>query len=125
MTAPPMLRAERSAPPYDPSIARPSTPAMNGGVTRRLLERFALIAFGLYHLPLFVNNYPSLGGGGFNDTGLAPRWGRVFTIPSIWVAKTVFHVAAPGGANGDNGDTSEEFARLFLCVVLGVVGAAV
>jgi hypothetical protein len=118
-----MLRAERSAPPYDPSFARPSTPAMKGGVTRRLLERFALIAFGLYHLPLFLNNYPSLGGGGFNDTGLAPRWGRVFTVPSIWVAKTLFQVAAPGGATGDNGDTSEEFARLFLCVVVGAVGA--
>jgi hypothetical protein len=79
----------------------------------------------LYHLPLFVNNYPSLGGGGFNDTGLAARWGRIFTIPSIWVAKVVFHIAKPGGATGDNGDTSEEYARLLICVVVGVIGAIV
>jgi hypothetical protein len=94
-------------------------------MVRRFLERFALIALALYHVPLFLNNYPSLGGGGFNDTGLAPRWGRVFTIPSIWVAKTVMHVATPGGANGDNGDTSEEYARLLICVVVGLVGALV
>ena len=119
------------------TITRPETadfayaPAAshNGGigarqsVARRLLERFALIAFALYHVPLFLNNYPSLGGGGFNDTGLAPRWGRIFTIPSMWVAKTVFHIAAPNGATGDNGDASEEYARLLICVVAGVIGA--
>jgi hypothetical protein len=113
----------------DFAFAPPTSYASDIGVpqpiARRLLERFALIAFALYHIPLFVNNYPSLGGGGFNDTGLAPRWGRIFTIPSIWVAKTVFHVAKPGGATGDNGDTSEEFARLFICVVVGVIGAVV
>ena len=38
---------------------------------RRLIERFALIAFALYHLPLFLNNYPTLGGGGLSDNGLA------------------------------------------------------
>ena len=90
---------------------------------RRFLERFALIAFALYHVPLFLNNYPSLGGGGFNDTGLAPAWGRVFTLPSLWVATHVMGVAAPSGASGDNGDTSEEYARLLICVVVALVGA--
>lgn len=94
-------------------------------LVRRLAERFALIAFGLYHVPLFLNNYPSLGGGGFNDVGLAPRWGRVFTIPSIWVARVVFHVAHPGNAAGDNGDAAEEYARLLIAVVIGVVGAII
>jgi len=94
---------------------------------RRLLERFALIAFGLYHLPLFLNNYPTLGGGGFNQDGLAVRWGRVFTVPGIWIARHVFHLAGPmaQGSAGDNGDVSEEYARLLLCVVLGVAGAIV
>lgn len=92
---------------------------------RRLAERFALIAFGLYHVPLFLNNYPSLGGGGFNDTGLAPRWGRIFTIPSMWVAQHVLGVSNPTGATGDNGDTSEEYARLLIGVVAGIVGAVV
>jgi hypothetical protein len=92
---------------------------------RRLLERFALLAFGLYHIPLFLNNYPTLGGGGFNQDGLAVRWGHVFTLPGIWVARHVFHIAGPmtQGSTGDNGDFSEEYARLLLCVVLGIAGA--
>jgi hypothetical protein len=106
-------------------VSEPSGVTAPQSIARRLLERFALIAFGLYHIPLFLNNYPSLGGGGFNDTGLAPRWGRIFTIPSIWVAKTVFHIATPSGATGDNGDASEEYARLLICVVVGILGAAV
>jgi hypothetical protein len=110
---------------YAPSTPQPTPVASPRSATRRLLERFALIAFGLYHIPLFLNNYPSLGGGGFNDTGLAPQWGRVFTIPSIWVAKTVFHIAKPGGATGDNGDTSEEYARLLTAVVVAIVVAIV
>src|SRR3954462_13236250 len=71
---------------------------------RRLVERFALIAFGLYHLPLFLNNYPSLGGGGFSETGLAARWGHVFTPPGVWVARHVFHITGPmpGAYQGDN-----------------------
>ena len=92
-------------------------------LTRRLVERFALIAFGIYHIPLFLNNYPSLGGGGFSETGLAARWGHVFTIPSIWVARYVLHIAHPGNAAGDNGDAGEEYARLLMAVVIGVVGA--
>jgi hypothetical protein len=96
-------------------------------VVRRFAERFALIAFGLYHIPLFLNNYPSLGGGGFNDTGLAPRWGHVFTPPAVWVARHVFHLNGPmpSAYQGDNGDVSEEYARLFLAVVIGVIGAII
>jgi len=94
-------------------------------VPRRLLERFALIAFGLYHLPLFLNNYPTLGGGGFSEDGLAVRWGHVFTVPGIWIARHLFHITGPmtRGSAGDNGDVSEEYARLLLCVVLGIAGA--
>lgn len=124
MTAPSIDRAD-AAPRYEPSTMSRETPSSDAPVARRLAERFAFIALGLYHLPLFLNNYPSLGGGGFNDTGLAPMWGRIFTIPSIWVAKHVMGVANPSGASGDNGDTSEEFARLLICVVVGVVGAVV
>ena len=92
---------------------------------RRLLERFALIAFGLYHLPLFLNNYPTLGGGGFSEDGLAVRWGHVFTVPGIWIARHLFHITGPmpRGSAGDNGDVSEEYARLLLCVALGIAGA--
>jgi hypothetical protein len=92
---------------------------------RRLLERFALIVFGLYHLPLFLNNYPTLGGGGFNEDGLAVRWGHVFTVPGIWIARHLFHITGPmlRGSVGDNGDVSEEYARLLLCVLLGIAGA--
>src|SRR6185437_1988647 len=95
------------------------------GTTRRVLERFALVAFGLYHLPLFLNNYPSLGGGGFNDNGLAVRWGHLFTPPGIWVARHLFHVAGPmpNGSRGDNGDVAEEFGRLVVCVAIAVVVA--
>ena len=96
-----------------------STPA------RLLLERFALIAFGLYHLPLFLNNYPTLGGGGMSQDGLAIQWGHVFTVPGIWVARNLFHITGPmaRGSAGDNGDVSEEYARLLLCVVIGIAGA--
>lgn len=100
---------------------------MQSGVAQRFLERFALIALALYHIPLFLNNYPSLGGGGFNDTGLAPRWGHVFTVPGLWVARHLFHLTGPmtSARNGDNGDVGEEFARLLLAVVIGLVGAAI
>ena len=100
------------------------TAATPHSLGRRLIERFALIAFGLYHLPLFLNNYPSLGGGGFSE-GLAVSWGHVFTPPGVWVARHVFHVTGPMPAayNGDNGDVGEEFGRLLLAVVIGVVAA--
>ena len=99
----------------------------SASVGRRLFERFALFAFGLYHLPLFLNNYPTLGGGGFGQGGLAVRWGHVFTAPGIWMARHLFHITGPmaQGSAGDNGDVSEEYARLLLCVVLGVAGAIV
>jgi hypothetical protein len=95
-------------------------------LSRRLIERFALIAFGLYHLPLFLNNYPTLGGGGFSE-GLAVSWGHVFTPPGVWVARHVFHVTGPmpSAYNGDNGDVGEEFGRLLLAVVIGAVAAIV
>jgi hypothetical protein len=102
-------------------------PATSPGFVRPLLERFALIAFALYHLPLFFNNYPSLGGGGFSERGIAVSWGHVFTAPGVWVARHVFHVvgAMPSARNGDNGDTAEEFGRLLLCIVIGAAVAAV
>ncbi|MEO7086349.1 MAG: hypothetical protein ABI442_03490 [Gemmatimonadaceae bacterium] len=94
---------------------------------RRLLERFALIAFALYHVPLFLNNYPSLGGGGFEETGLAIRWGHVFTPAGVWVARHVFHMTGPmpGAYQGDNGDVGEEWGRLLLSVVIAAIASLV
>jgi hypothetical protein len=92
---------------------------------RRFAERFALVAFGLYHLPLFLNDYPSLGGGGFSE-GLAVRWGHVFTRPGLWLAHLLFGVNPSAMASaGDNGDVAEEFARLILAVGIGVLTAIV
>ena len=98
-----------------------------GSVVRRLAERFALIGFGLYHVPLFLNNYPSLGGGGMSERGLAISWGHVFTPPGIWVAHHILHVAGPmpNGYRGDNGDVAEEFGRLLIAVVIAAVGSLV
>lgn len=94
------------------------------GVMRRFVERFALIAFGLYHVPLFLNNYPSLGGGGFNDTGLAVKWGHVFTPVGVWVARHVLHTSpSPSAYSGDNGDVGEEFGRLLAAVAIGMIAA--
>ena len=100
---------------WQPDVAPP--------LIRRLAERFALIAFGLYHLPLFLNNYPSLGGGGMRENGLAISWGHLFTPPGIWVAHHVFHIAGamPSGYRGDNGDVAEEFGRLLIAVVIAAV----
>ena len=91
---------------------------------RRLSERFAFVALGLYHLPLFLNNYPSLGGGGF-DQGLAVSWGHVFTWPGIWLARFLFGMSGPmtRASAGDNGDVGEEFARLILAVAIGALAA--
>ena len=95
------------------------------GLARRFVERFALITLALYHLPLFLNNYPSLGGGGMNDTGLAISWGHVFTPPGLWIARHILGATGPMpyGSQGDNGDVAEEFGRLLLAVVIGLVGA--
>ncbi len=100
---------------------------MTSTAARRFVERFALIAFALYHVPLFLNNYPSLGGGGFSGDGLAISWGHVFTQPGIWVARNVFHItSAMNGADaGDNADIAEEYARLLIAVVFGIFGALV
>ena len=101
-------------------------PAAPHRLTRRIAERFALVAFGLYHLPLFLNNYPSLGGGsgGFAE-GLAVSWGHVFTRPGIWLARVLFGMTGPMtmASAGDNGDVGEEFARLILSAFIGVVVA--
>lgn len=148
MTTPPVARSAAPsssatlAPPIAPPLESPisssdresssdaATPGQAGAAhstALRFLQRFALIALGLYHVPLFLNNYPSLGGGGFNDTGLAPRWGHVFTVPGIWVARHVFGMSGPmtQASTGDNGDVGEEFARLLIAVVIGVIVAAV
>lgn len=122
----PVIAPSGFEPPLHAVDPRPAPAAVpSPGVVRRFLERFALIAFALYHLPLFLNNYPSLGGGGFNDTGLAVRWGRVFTPAGVWVAHHIFHIAGPmpNGYRGDNGDVAEEFGRLLLAVVIGLAGA--
>jgi hypothetical protein len=108
-----------------PTAGQPTAPHR---LTRRVAERFALVAFGLYHLPLFLNNYPSLGGGsgGFSE-GLAVSWGHVFTRPGIWLARILFGLTGPMtmASAGDNGDVGEEFARLILSAVTGVVVAMV
>jgi hypothetical protein len=112
-----------SAPPHDrdPSLIgdRPRPMAV------RLLERFGLVGFGLYHLPLLLNNYPSLGGGGMAADGLAVRWGRVFTPVGIWAARHVFHLTGPmpNGYRGDNGDVGEEYGRLLVAVIIALVAA--
>src|SRR5262245_28622009 len=59
-------------------------------MSRRFALRFALIAFGLYHVPLLLNDYPSFGGGGLRDDGLAVDWGHVFGHIGVWVARTFF-----------------------------------
>jgi hypothetical protein len=118
-----MTVASITAQPTLSKLAERESPFVSAA--RRLLERFALIAFGLYHLPLFLNNYPTLGGGGFGENGLAVRWGHVFTVPGMWIARHVFQITGPmaQGSTGDNGDVSEEYARLLLCVGVGVAGA--
>ena len=120
--------APLNAAPIGPAptpIERPFTSAKSQTPLRHLLERFALIAFALYHLPLFLNNYPSIGGGGVADHGLAITWGHLFTPPGVWVARHVFHMHGPMpyAYQGDNGDVGEEFGRLLLSVVIGLAGA--
>jgi hypothetical protein len=102
-------------------------PAPRQSAVRRFLERFALFAFGLYHLPLFLNNYPTFGGGGMSDHGLAISWGHVYAPVGVWVARHVLHVTGPmpNAYQGDNGDTSEEYGRLLAAVVVALMGAAV
>lgn len=97
------------------------------GWLRRWIARWALIAFGLYHLILVLNDYPSFGGGGFRDEGLAISWGHVFGPIGVGVARVLFGLEGPmpGGLSGDNGDTAEEFGRLILGVVIAVIAASI
>jgi hypothetical protein len=109
----------------EPAVV-PSAPSP--GVWRRLAARFALIAFGLFHLPLLLNNYPTLGGGGgFQPDGISQAWGRVFGQVGLWVARNVFGLTGPMpyALSGDNGDTAEEYCRLLVAVVIAALGAAI
>jgi len=108
-------------------MTAPDQPLAPRGLARRLVERFALVTFGLYHLPLFLNNYPSIGGGGVMSDGLAVTWGHVFTRPGIWLARILFHMTGPmtEALAGDNGDVGEEWARLILGVAIGTIVAIV
>lgn len=110
--------------PSEPD-SQPFASAKPQTILRHLLERFALIAFALYHLPLFLNNYPSLGGGGAADHGLAVSWGHVFTPPGVWLARHLFHMHGPMpyAYQGDNGDVGEEFGRLLLAIAIAILGA--
>lgn len=100
--------------------------AAPASVGRRLLGRFALVAFALYHLPLLLNNYPSLGGGGFNE-GLSVTWGHVFGQVGLWVARHVFQQTGPmpDALRGDNGDTTEEYCRLLVGAAIAVIAAVI
>ncbi len=95
------------------------------GVGRRLATRFALLAFGFYHLPLIINDYPTFGGGGFRPDGLAHAWGAVFGQVGLWVARHIFQLTGPmpEALGGDNGDTAEEYGRLFAGVVIAAIAA--
>jgi len=122
---PPALLSATYVPPpsADSRIVETNTAAPHS-LGRRLIERFALVVFGLYHLPLFLNDYPTFGGGGYSE-GLAVTWGHVFTPPGVWVARHVFHLTGPmtNAYIGDSGDVGEEFGRLLLAVLIGVVAA--
>lgn len=95
-------------------------------VGRRWLGRFALVAFALYHLPLLLNDYPSLGGGGFEE-GLSVTWGHVFGQVGLWIARHVFQLSGPmpDALRGDNGDTPEEYCRLLVGVVIAAIAAVI
>lgn len=110
--------------PVVPAGAPDAPPAQ--GVVRRLAGRFALLAFGLYHLPLIINDYPSLGGGGFRAGSLSVSWGHVFGQVGLWIARRVFGIAGemPDALSGDNGDTAEEYCRLLAGVVIAAIAAA-
>ena len=107
-------------------IEAAADPAPVASVWRRLLGRFALVAFALYHLPLLVNDYPSLGGGGFSE-GLSVTWGHVFGQVGLWVARHVFQLTGPmpDALGGDNGDTTEEYCRLLAGAAIAAIAAAI
>ncbi|HET9624907.1 MAG TPA: hypothetical protein VFP84_26245 [Kofleriaceae bacterium] len=103
-----------------PESPAPSTP-------RRLIARFALLAFGLYHVPLVLNAYPSFGGGGAAEHGLAVSWGHIFGHVGLWVARHVLGFTGPMtyALSGDNGDTGSEIGRVVLGLAIAVVAAAI
>jgi hypothetical protein len=107
-----------------PAVVPPAPPP---GALRRLAARFALIAFGLFHLPLLLNNYPTFGGGGLEADGISQAWGRVFGRVGLWVARNVFGMTGPMpyALSGDNGDTAGEYCRLLVGVVVAALAAAI
>lgn len=108
--------------------SEPAAPQAVRGAARRLAARFALLAFGLYHLPLMLNNYPSLGGGqGGTNGGMAVAWGHVFCQVGLWLARHVLHLTGPmpEALSGDNGDTVEEYCRLVAGVAVALVAAVI
>lgn len=121
----PTVETERSGDP--PASLTPALDTAVHSLARRLLGRFALLAFGLYHVPLFLNDYPSLGGGGFREDGLSHTWGHIFGHVGLWVARNVLGRTGPMpyALEGDNGDTAEEVGRLLAGVVLAAVVAVV
>ena len=121
----PALEAERPGDP--PASLTPAFDAAVHSLPRRLLGRFALLAFGLYHVPLFLNDYPTFGGGGFREDGLSHAWGHIFGHVGLWVARNVLGRTGPMpyALDGDNGDTAEEVGRLLVGVVLAALVAVV
>src|SRR4051794_27515268 len=120
-------RADASpVPPQLVPIEAAMAEAPAASVWRRLIGRFALLAFALYHLPLVVNDYPSLGGGGFGN-GLSVRWGQVFGQVGLWVARHVFQRTGPmpDALRGDNGDTTAEYGRLLAGAAIAVIAAVI
>jgi len=126
------VAAQVDEPDAAPSIGRPAPIAPGPAalsapqsLVRRFLGRFALLAFGLYHVPLFLNDYPTFGGGGFRDEGIARSWGHVFGQVGLWTARHVFGLTGPmpQALEGDNGDTAAEWCRLLVGVVVALVVA--
>lgn len=92
-------------------------------LARRLATRFALLAFALYHIPLVLNAYPTLGGVDERDLGHA--WGRVFGQLGLWVARHVFGRTGDlsDALSGSVSDSSAEYGRLLVGVVLAAAVA--
>jgi hypothetical protein len=122
-----MLRPRDPANPSGDDDESSPHAAVPPGLGHRIVTRFALIAFALYHLPLVLNDYPSFGGGGFAPDGIAVAWGHVFGQVGLWVARHVFGMTGPmpDALSGDNGDTAEEYCRLLVAVVIAAIATAI